>query len=194
MLREGKEIFLLDGESDPRIYSEIVEDLPKDCKLNIICGPYVAVSDEEFLKYYNVVKNDIRDCWWYARRKKNWANIHPFFSKGLDNKNFKIFILRFHIFDSWKFCIEKYSGLIYAENQKGELERSDTNFFFQSKYLAEKGIELGKEISKDFTTELWNGETGNTLKNLERNPFLLFQPLSIFEIERGVKEQLLKIK
>ena len=81
MFREGKEIFLLDGELDPRIYSEVVGYLPHDCKLNIICGPYIAVEDEQFLNYYNVLNNNINN-WWYSKRKVNWQDIHPFSVKG----------------------------------------------------------------------------------------------------------------
>lgn len=61
LFREGKEIFVLDGELDPRIYSGVIECIPTDCQLNIICGPYVAVEDKEFLKYYDVNNNNINN-------------------------------------------------------------------------------------------------------------------------------------
>lgn len=180
MFRQGEEIFILDGELDPRIYSPIVECLPSDCKLNIICGPYIAVEDEQFLRYYNVLNNNINN-WWYSKRKENWPNIHPFFSKGLGNPNITIFILKFRIFNDWNFCIEKNSKLIYAENQQGELERGEINFFLESGSLAKEGIGLFGQISKNFIKEIWGGKKGNVL-DLEHN--LLFKPFSIFRKEK----------
>lgn len=188
MFRQGKEIFILDGELDPRIYSEIAECLPSDCKLNIICGPYIAVEDEQFLNYYNVLNNNINN-WWYSKRKENWPDIHPFFSKGRGNPNIKIFILKFRIFDNWNFCIEKNSNLIYAENQQGELERGEINFFLESGNLAKEGIKLCNQISENFIKEIWNGEIGDVL-DLEHN--LLFKPFSIFKKERVSMEQIEK--
>ena len=184
IFRQGKEIFLLDGELDTRRYSEIAEYLPRDCKLQIICGPYVAVEDEEFLKYHHVLNNNIRN-WWFAKRKKDWINIHPFFSKSYSNTNIKIFILKFRIFDNWNFCLEKNSGLIYAENQKEELERTEINFFLESGGLAKKGIELFDHISKNFLKEGWN-------EVLDLENHLLFKPFSIFESERRAKKEIEK--
>ena len=188
MFKEGKEIFLLDGELDPRIYSEVVEYLPQDCKLNIICGPYIAVEDEQFLECCNVNNKNINN-WWYAKRKVDWQDIHPFFSKGRGNPNITIFILKFRIFDNWNFCIEKSSNLIYAENQQGELERGKINFFLESGGLAKKGIELFNQISESFIKEIWGGKKENVL-DLEHN--LLFKPFSIFEKEKATKKKLIK--
>lgn len=189
IFREGKEIFILDGELDPRIYSGVAKYIPSDCKLNIICGPYVAIEDEQFLKYYDVLNNNVNN-WWYAKRKKDWPDIHPFFSKGRNNPNIKIFILKFRIFDNWNFCIEKNSGLIYAENQKEELERNEINFFFQSKLLAKEWAEIWDQISKNFIKETWGGEIGD-VSDLARN--LLFKPFSVFKREKVTLEMIKEI-
>ncbi len=172
------EIFFVAGELDPRFYGELI-DIYKTHKgenlLKIICGPYIAVENNLFLKYYDVYNNKL-DNWWYAKAKDKWWEAHPVFKEAHENVNIQINITR----KRWEghFFLGADNKDVYVEKPHDELESAEGTAFINQEQLIAIGMELWHGIKECFCNE-WTKE----------EPSTLFKPIYAYNKEKSLQKK-----
>lgn len=172
------ELFFIAGELNPRFYGELI-DIYKTHKekklLKIICGPYIAVENDLFLKYHDVYNNKL-DNWWYAKVKDKWWEAHPVFKEAHENVNIQINIIR----KRWEghFFLGANNKDIYVEKPHDELESAEGTALIKREQLVGIGIELWHRIKECFCYE-WN----------KKEPGTLFKPRYAFDKEKSLQKK-----
>lgn len=180
LFKQNTEIFLLAGELDPYFYRALLNNykpLIKKISFNIIGGPYIAIEDHLFLKYYDVFKDRLEN-WWFAKKKDKWWESHPLFREAYENNNIKINIIKQR--RERHFCIGGTSKGVFVEFPHEELEKSGGQVFRNNPRLTEKYLEIWHAIKKLDCYEWDKKEPEGAL----------FKPRYIIEKEKAIKEKI----
>ncbi|MBM4065410.1 MAG: hypothetical protein FJ266_07175 [Planctomycetes bacterium] len=171
-------IFFIAGELNPRYYGTLI-DIYKTQEekplVNIICGPYIAVENDLFLKYYDVYNNKL-DNWWYAKAKDKWWEAHPVFKEAHENDKVQINIIR----KRWDghFFLGASDKNVYVEKPHDELESPEGTAFINQEQLIAIGMELWHGIKECFCCE-WTKE----------EPSTLFKPRYAYDKEKSLQKK-----
>lgn len=171
-------IFLIAGELNPRFYDKLIDLYKKQkekSRLNMICGPYIAVENDLFLKYHDVYNNKL-DNWWYAKVKDKWWEAHSVFKEAHENGKIQINIIR----KRWEghFFLGANNKDIYVEKPHDELENTEGTAFINQEQLIATGMELWHGIKECFCYE-WT----------KKEPGTLFKPIYAYDKEKSSQKK-----